>query len=315
MSSSTEKPRKEKKLKNQIHLRLGEDIVKALENKAEEEGITVTALSIRYMKQGLGWEEVSPESALNIDEIEKRILESLSQQWISHAIELEEKLHKSVAERISKIDLSEIENRILIRVSERISKKQEDGSVSSCIPKLIHNQDEKSLDTDLLKNIANITEATEEQADSASTGIDISQQESDQSNTSIPEKPSIETTPTGVPLLFNLIDEGEVVKPSQVVHYLNQIDPGCNWDIHKLRRLKNKQLTYLKKPLNKKNDEPPLPIISGGYIVDWSPSEAFENLNNTGSSGKSWWVQRLPKDPEKAREIIESKKEKWKTSP
>jgi hypothetical protein len=175
---------------------------------------------------------------------------------------------------------------------------------------------------DSLKELPHHTPVTEEQGNGVSrvnTEIHLTVQKPEQDNASLSETPEpeepeervIETTPTGDPLLFESTEEGRVAKPSAIVHYLKAIEQSSDWDLSKLRRLKNKQLTYLKKAPDKRKGEPPLPITVKEYMVDWTPSEALESLNNTGSTGKSWWIQRLPQDSEARNQLINARRRSW----
>jgi|GEM_PF-4249481 len=311
----TETPKKPKKYGNQVHLRLGNNLAKAIEERAKQEGITMTALMVKAAKQYLGWEEQSSQPTFNIDEVEERLFQRLSEQWVSYAIELEEKLHKSVSERVSEIDLAEIENRISQRVLECVSQ-QEDKGVSRRVPNLIRAQNEESLTTSPLSETANNTRVEEQEVSVSTTNTEIQiDHESSQGNASIPEERTIEITPTGVPLLFDSIGQGQIVKPSDIARYLNEIEQDSSWKLHKVRRLKNKQLTFLKKPLAQRKSEPPLPMIAGEYMIDWTPSEAFKNLDNTTSTGKSWWIQRLPSNPDEAEKLIAARRKLWNNPP
>lgn len=311
----SENPKKAKKYGNQVHLRLGDDLVRAVEEKATQEGITVTALMIKAAKRYLGLEDQTPYPTFDIEEIEERLLQNLSDHWDSLAIELEEKIYKHISKRVSKLDLSEIETRVSERVLERISQRKNE-IVAQCTPDSINAQNEEILETDLPNKISSSTTTIGKPDDSVSSAnTKIHANQKPDQDTSTPEQVTTRTTVIGSLPLFSSIGEGQTAKPSELARYLNEIEQNSTWNIHKLRRVKNRQLSYLKKAASKRKGELPLPMLIGEYIIDWTPSEAFEDLDNTTSTGKSWWIQRLPSNASEAERLIATRKKEWNNLP
>lgn len=296
MTNPPEEAKKKKKSSQQVHLRLEKDLVDALHAQAAKEGISTTELTKRYMKRGLGLEEESPKTHIDIDEIEKRVLERIServsqideaaleerlykrvservsQDWISYAITLEAQIHKSISERISPLETA-------------FSEQSSSGSI-----KRISCGDTNRYTEELAQ-----TELTEDKEP------DITQAEEEN------------TTSSPMPLLGSISD-GQIITVPELVKYLNQVvdpNPKNPWTRAKLRSYKKKLLTYLKKPLDKREGSPPCPVVINGYIVDWIPTEN-EPIH---SYGRQWWIQHLPKNPDEAENLIKVRHEQWKSFP
>jgi hypothetical protein len=286
MLEPTEKPKKEKKYKNQIHLRVGEDITKALEDRAAQEGVTVTALAIRYMKQGLGWEQESLPS-IDITEIEKRVSER-------------------VLNCIPQIDETTLEDRLYNRISERVSQDWINYAINL----------EKKLHEDIAKRVSTPKGVASEQPSNS----DISSVSPTDTEDLMPTE-SIEVTstsqvveeniPSSLMPLFGSIKKGQITAVPDLVKYLNQVvDPNAKkpWGREQIRLFKKKLLTYLKKPLEKRQGNPPCPVIINGYMLDWIPTKD-EPLH---SYGRQWWIQLLPQTPEDKNQLIEARRKAWK---
>jgi predicted DNA binding CopG/RHH family protein len=292
MTEPPEKPKKEKKNKGQVHLRLEEELVNALEAQAEKEGITITALVKKYMRQGLGLDEESPKANIDIAEIEERVL-------------------KRVSECVSQIDEAALEERVLKRVSERVS--QEWISYSATLEAKIH----ESVST----RISDLEAASFEQPPTSNDNS-VSPSDTDRYTENLEQtKPSEESAVipineenalAGPMPLIGSISDGQVITVPELVKYLNQVvnsNPKISWTREKLRSQKKKLLTYLKKPLDKRESAPPCPFVINGYMVDWIFAED-EPIN---SYGRQWWIQHLPKNPDEAEKLIQARRDQWKS--
>jgi hypothetical protein len=291
--------------KAQAHFRLEPGLLEAIKVRAEAENITITDLVTRFLKQGLGIETSAEIQTLSQQEIEDNVYQRISisvseefatfQSRISERIsaevnKLEERVINSISHRIS-LNIGDLENRVFESVSSRIS----------------------SLMDETEKRISNRVSISEKEV--RKTFLDLEERVSDDIEFKLPKamRQSIQQE-AKEPIILSLfetdLEDGQIMKPTEVVKLLNKQTQSNNWDITKLRNVRAKYLTWSK---NRKNPdkkivkEPPLPMVVGEYLVDW----IFSEDESPTSVGKEWWIQKLPEDKNKKEELIIARRNYW----
>lgn len=289
--------------KDQAHFRLEKGLLQALKDRAQEENMTTTELVTRLLKQGLGIESPTYQE-LDISQIEERILNRISQQQEQWAKDLENRIFDRVSDLIPVVDVAAIEARLSNHVSEYMPKVfGEYLAVQE--PKLPIATNDAVQPAEHDSGVGQSTPETSQQAQEEELSVIPG-------NEAVAQKSA---TSLGTLPLFNSIEKGEIVKPSQLVEYLNTqvIRPNSKkWDILQLRYLKNRHLNYRKKSISERKGEPELPKVINGHLIDWVFSE---KETTKGSVGKQWWIQRLPTDPTEAEKLITARREKWDNLP
>jgi hypothetical protein len=258
-------------VKKGVHFRLEESLFSALKAEAQKQGTEMTSLVTRFLKQGLGLSDVTSQDIPTFD------ISQLEEKIVA-------RLSQEWSERIDNIEQ---------RVSEEIENR-----VSSHVANSVKNLEQRLLQVEAHPTLPK-TASTDTQLD---TQQEVNIQNLAESLSSLGTLP-----------LFNSIDSGEIVKPSKLVEYLNsQVVPETSpkWDIQKLRNLKNKQVTYWRKPADKRKGEPELPKVINEYLIDWVFSEEETTAN---SAGKQWWIQRLPQNISEIekQKLIAARRKEW----
>jgi hypothetical protein len=314
--------------KDQAHFRLERGLLQALKNKAEEEHTTITELVTRFLKQGLGIQSPTYQE-IDISQIEERVFERISKH-VTFIDELEARVSERISQQQEKW-LKDSEKQIANRASELtpvIDIAAIEERISNCISKLVPQALEKYLATQECVSLTYANDYTqlpkhpsevEQTTPKTSHQLEKEQERlnpTSKSEAAISEEPKKETNQqspnlvSGLPL-FGSIEDGETVGATDLVKYLNEaVDPNAEtpWKREKLRLLKRKLLTYLKKPPTQRGDNPPCPLIIHNYMIDWIPSEN-EPIN---SYGRHWWIQRLPVNSDEAEKLITVRRERWK---
>jgi hypothetical protein len=288
-------------VKKGVHFRLEESLFNALKAEAQKQGTEMTSLVTRFLKQGLGLSDVTFQDipSFDINELEEKIVARLSQQWSERIDNIEQHVSEEIENRVSSHVANSVKN-----LEQRLLELE----AQSTLPKTastdtqLATQNVEELENKTLHNPEPLSSNVNTQL---ATQLDTQQEVKIQNLTE--SLNSLGTLP-----LFNSIDSGEIVKPSKLVEYLNtQVIPEASpkWDIQKLRNLKNKQVTYWKKPADKRKGEPVLPKVINEYLIDWIFSEEERTAT---SAGKQWWIQCLPQDASEAEKLITARKEEWK---
>lgn len=306
-------------VKKGVHFRLEESLFSALKAEAQKQGTEMTGLVTQFLKQGLGLSDITVSQgvpAFDVSQLEEQIVTRLSQQWDERIDNVEQRISQTWMKRFLGLQqqlekfqcVSEgIENRLSSHVGDSIEKLEQrllQLEAQSTLPKTT------SIDTQLAtQNVEELENKTPHNLELLSIKVDTQSDTQQEVNTqNLTESlGSLGTLP-----LFNSIDSGEIVKPSKLAEYLNtQVIPetSSKWDIQKLRGLKNKQVSYWKKPPAKRKGEPELPKVINEYLIDWVFSEKETTPN---SAGKQWWIQRLPQDISEAEKLIAARREGWK---
>jgi hypothetical protein len=288
-------------VKKGVHFRLEESLFSALKAEAQKQGTEMTSLVTRFLKQGLGLSDVTSQDipTFDVSELEEKIAARLSQQWSERIDNIEQCISEEIENRVSSHVANSVKN-----LEQRLLKLE----AQSTLPKTAST--DTQLDTQNVEELENKTPHNPEPLSSnantqLATQLDTQQEVNTQNLTE-------SLTSLGTLPLFNSIDSGEIVKPSKLVEYLNtQVVPetSSKWDIQKLRNLKNRQVTYWKKPANERKGEPVLPIVINQYLIDWIFSEEGTTKD---SAGKQWWIQCLPQDASEAEKLITARREGWK---
>lgn len=292
-------------MKKGVHFRLEESLFSALKAEAQKQGTEMTSLVTRFLKQGLGLSDVTSQDIpiFDVSELEEKIVARLSQQWNERIDNIEQRVSEEIENRVSSYvadTVKKLEQRLLQLETQSTLSKTANTDIQLDI----------QLDTQNVEELENKTPHNPEPL-SSNANIQLATQQDTQQEVNTQNLTESLSSLSTLPL-FNSIDSGEIVKPSKLVEYLNtQVVPetSSKWDIQKLRNLKNRQVTYWKKPANERKGEPVLPIVINQYLIDWIfPEEG----TTKDSAGKQWWIQCLPQDASEAEKLITARREGWK---
>jgi hypothetical protein len=232
------------------------------------------------------------EEGVTVTDLVVRFLQQglgLNTHTNTHSIngkELEDAIYKRIHEQLNN-ELSELEKRISENILE-IENKWE-NRLSNFTPP-------KSIDSTKTPIIKDIDSKLETKTEESNTPIRVPEKYTESSNN---------------PTLFTTIINEQIMIPAKLGHFLNEKTNSSDWDIHKLKNIRAKQLTWIKNYDNptKHKRKSPLPLVVENYLIDWEISDYDKDT----SSGKKWWVKELPSDEIERQKIIDERLQKYKS--
>ena len=184
------------------------------------------------------------------------------------------------------LNIEEIEDKILERVLRQIPKVDDIPTIEARISERILDRVSKLIKQELETN----------------KHRSLNEKKKDNAQQSIIQNSILES-----------IEDGIIGKPVEIYKKINDIlrlKGKSQWNTHKLRDIKNRQITYLKKDKNKRRLSP-LPIEIENLLIDWIPTDK-DTFKNT-STGNQWFIQLLPENTEQRKLLIDWRREEWST--